>query len=151
MSQNRNYNFYNLGEFGKQTVWKLCRLKRNSRKFAVTWLANTFDMHLIKRMKRKFWHAGRMDRLDQASSQAANIRNILSLSWDKIPRRKMKSFTKSPCVNNLKGYLKNIDLKLNISLFERNHYFAFLWGAKMQPNSVANGLKLTIEVNEILC
>ena len=39
---------------------------------------------------------------------------------------------KSAWVNNLKGNLKSIDLKFNISLLEKNNCFVFLYGASTE-------------------
>ena len=70
-----------------------------------------------------------MNKLCQDSSRAANIRSALSL---RRGNTKEKSFMKSAWVNNLKGNLKSIDLKFNISLLEKNNCFVFLCGASTE-------------------
>ena len=71
-----------------------------------------------------------MDKLGPASSPAANIRSELSI---RRGNTKKKSFTKSPCVNNLKGNLKYIDLKFNFLCLKRAIVsFVFLCGASTE-------------------
>lgn len=73
-----------------------------------------------------------MGKLGAASSRAVNIRSALSV---RRGNTKEKSFTKSPCVNKLKGNFKNIDLKFNFLCWKRAivSYFCVV----LQPKRVS--------------